>query len=118
MDRIFPTAITPSHKQVAHVDYNRPRFRINMYKPPASFDSSIYLTTRGARICNILHVVRLISKLKEKIRIVGHTNTEHCQRYSVKVWVLTSHVNFKPHPFLPARINARHSVRSRVIKDR
>ncbi len=51
MNRIFPAAITPPHKQVPHVDYSRSWFRINMYKAPASFDASTCLTTRGARIC-------------------------------------------------------------------
>ncbi len=51
MNRIFLAAITPLHKQVPHVDYDRPWYRINMYELPASFDASTGFTTRGAHIC-------------------------------------------------------------------
>jgi hypothetical protein len=51
MDRIFPSAIAPPHQQVPHVNYDRSRLRINMYKPPTSFDRSTCLTTRRACIC-------------------------------------------------------------------
>ena len=48
MNRIFPAAITPLHKQVPHVDYDRPWY---LYELPASFDASTSFTTRGAHIC-------------------------------------------------------------------
>jgi len=51
VNRMFPAAITPLHKQVPHVDYDRPWYRINMYELPASFDASTGFTTRGAHIC-------------------------------------------------------------------
>lgn len=63
MNCVFPAAIAPPHKQVSHVDYNRPWFRINVYKSPASFDPSTCLTTRGARICYFEATNRV---LKEK----------------------------------------------------
>ena len=49
-----------------------------MYKSFAFFNFSIYFITREARIYNILHVIRLILKLKKKIRIIKHINIKHC----------------------------------------
>ena len=50
MHRVPPAAITPSHKQVPHIHYNAPWFRIDMYELPGFFDPSTRFTARGARI--------------------------------------------------------------------
>lgn len=51
MNGVFPAAITPPHKQVSHIDQDCPWLRINVYKPPALFNISTSLATRGAHIC-------------------------------------------------------------------
>jgi hypothetical protein len=48
---IFPSAICPPHKQVPHVDYNCPRFRIDTNKMTASFDRGTCRTSRRIWIC-------------------------------------------------------------------
>lgn len=63
MNSVFPAAITPPHKQISNVDYDRPWFWINRYEPPVAFDLRTYLTTRGARICYFEATDRI---LKEK----------------------------------------------------
>lgn len=71
MNRVLPAAVTPPHKQVSHVDYNRPWFRIDVYKAPAPFDPSTCVTTRGARICYFQTTNLVLKEKREgtKVRV-------------------------------------------------